>query len=61
MRGGRENDPRFFTRMRGEGPYAELLAQRFRLVCKRLGLAPRERIRLDTSRFRVPSAQGELF
>ena len=27
MRGGRDNDPRFGTRMRGTGPYAELLAQ----------------------------------
>ena len=30
MRGGRDNDPRFGTRMRGTGPFAELLRSRFR-------------------------------
>src|SRR5690606_6229980 len=29
MRGGRDNDPRFGRRMRGEGPYAQLVAKRF--------------------------------
>ncbi len=38
MRGGRDNDPRFGTRMRGTGPYAQLLSNRFRLACRRLGL-----------------------
>ncbi len=37
-RGGRDNDPRFGQRMRGTGPFAELLAQRFRLSCKKYGL-----------------------
>jgi DNA repair photolyase len=37
-RGGRLNDPTFGRRMRGEGPYAELIAQRFALARRRFGL-----------------------
>ena len=59
MRGGRDNDPRFGSRMRGEGAYAELLAQRFRLACRRLGLNQGERLRLDASQFRVPPRAGD--
>jgi DNA repair photolyase len=60
MRGGRDNDPRFGTRMRGTGPYAELLARRFELACRRHGLAAREGHRLDTRAFRTPHAAGQL-
>ncbi len=63
LRGGRDNDARFGSRMRGEGVWAELMAQRMRKACERLGLN-RERVALDYSRFRRPSAQagqGELF
>ncbi|MFM7028118.1 MAG: PA0069 family radical SAM protein [Chakrabartia sp.] len=38
LRGGRDNDPRFGSRMKGEGPWAELMRTRFRLACRRLGL-----------------------
>jgi DNA repair photolyase len=38
MRGGRDNDPRFGTRMRGEGNLAELLRQRFGLAVRKNGL-----------------------
>ncbi len=38
MHGGREYDPRWGHRMRGEGEYAEVIAQRFKLAVKRLGL-----------------------
>ena len=64
MRGGRENDARFGSRMRGEGEFAELLRQHFALVVKRFGLARNRDIALDTSQFRVPRAtspQGSLF
>ncbi len=64
MRGGRENDPRFGHRMRGTGPFAELIRRRFHLARDRLGYAPRADIRLDTTQFvapRAPSPQGELF
>lgn len=40
-RGGKDNDPRFGTRMTGEGPYATLLRQRFEKARERLGLAER--------------------
>ena len=61
MRGGRDNDPRFGSRMRGQGVWAELLRQRFDKVCARLRLN-RERIDLDLSAFRPPApVQGSLF
>lgn len=38
MRGGKEYDATFGKRMRGEGEFAELLAMRFKLACKRYQL-----------------------
>src|SRR5690606_14242557 len=38
MRGGRDNDPRYGARLRGEGPYAQLIEKRFRVACRRHGL-----------------------
>jgi DNA repair photolyase len=38
LRGGRDNDPTFGSRMRGEGVWAELIHRRFTLSCTRLGL-----------------------
>ena len=64
MRGGRDNDARFGSRMRGEGVYADLIAQRFRLACRKFGLGRSRELTLDASRFVAPrkaSAQGELF
>jgi DNA repair photolyase len=61
MRGGRDNDPRFRSRMKGEGELAALLAQRFRKACERLGYNAGSRNReLDTTRFRVPARSGQL-
>ncbi|WP_267432463.1 PA0069 family radical SAM protein [Sphingomonas sp. GM_Shp_1] len=61
LRGGRDNDPGFFTRMKGQGPWAELLRVRFHRACRLHGLN-RDRPMLDTSRFRPPKGpQGELF
>ena len=57
-RAGRLNDSRFGERMRGQGPYADMLAQRFRLAATRLGLN-RAEVRaqaLDCSQFAVPGA-----
>lgn len=53
-RGGRENDPRFGTRMTGDGPWAELVQQRFRATCRRVGLRTGESSDLDTNQFRPP-------
>ena len=56
-RGGRDNDPRFHSRMRGTGPFAELLRNRFALASRRLGLdAAEERFALETRHFRPPAA-----
>ncbi|WP_324750097.1 PA0069 family radical SAM protein [Sphingomonas sp. LY54] len=54
-RGGRDNDPNFFSRMSPTGPYAELLRSRFLLACKRSGLV-HDRMRLRTDLFQRPSA-----
>ena len=60
MRGGRDNDPDFHTRFRGQGAYAEMLRTRFRLARDRLGLVNRN-LDLRTDLFRVPTLQGSLF
>jgi DNA repair photolyase len=69
MRGGKDYDSAFGTRMRGEGPFADLIAMRFAKAYKRLcfGRLPP----LETSKFRPPapppkpaqpdSPQGQLF
>jgi len=54
IRGGRENDPRFKSRMRGEGVFADMIADRFRATCKRLGLN-RKPVCLDTKLFTPPT------
>ena len=58
MRGGRDNDPRFGTRMTGEGIEADLLHQRFRLARKRLGYDT-DSLPLDCSRFAPPPRAGD--
>lgn len=58
MRGGRDYDAAFGTRMRGEGAFADLISQRYRLATRRLGL-DRPRFEPDSSRFRIPPAGGQ--
>ena len=53
VRGGRTNDPRFHSRMRGEGVYAEQIHALFELARRRAGLA-NERPPLSTAAFRRP-------
>jgi DNA repair photolyase len=54
-RGGKDYDSEFGTRMRGTGPYADLLRTRFDLAKRKLGFAgAEERYELDTSLFRPP-------
>lgn len=60
-RGGANYDSRFGLRMRGEGPFADLLARRFQVACKRLGLNRRELRGLDCQRFAPPGAQLALW
>ncbi len=59
VRGGRDNDPSFFTRMRPEGTWAELFRARFRLTCQRLGLNA-VRQELDCSRFHPLEAGAQM-
>jgi DNA repair photolyase len=56
LRGGRDNDPNFFSRMRGRGPWAELLKTRFNLACKRHNM-PNAKFKLRTDLFEPP--QGD--
>ncbi|KAF1041821.1 MAG: hypothetical protein GAK35_03083 [Herbaspirillum frisingense] len=56
MRGGKDYDADFATRMRGTGVWADLLQQRFDKASRRLGITHRNRAfaTLDASRFRRP-------
>ena len=56
LRSGRDNDPRFGSRMRGEGAFAELLARRFELACRRFGLGRGRPEPLSSAHFRPPRA-----
>jgi DNA repair photolyase len=58
MRGGRDNDPDFFTRMKPSGVWADLFRARFRLARRRAGI-PNDR-ELDCDKFRPPAANGQL-
>jgi DNA repair photolyase len=60
MRGGRENDPCFGSRMTGKGNLAELLEQRFAIACKRIGFNARRDRALDTKLFAVPQNRSQL-
>lgn len=56
MRGGKDYKAEFGTRMRGEGIWADLLAQRFKTAMRKTGLDKRqlEFGKLDSSLFRRP-------
>ena len=58
MRGGKDNDSQFGTRMTGQGVWAQLLRQRFNKATRRLGLNC-EREGLDLTQFQRPSNAGE--
>ncbi|GAA0338042.1 PA0069 family radical SAM protein [Sphingomonas oligophenolica] len=61
LRGGRDNDPDFFSRMRGQGPWADLLRTRFKIACRKHDMN-HEHIMMRTDLFRPPAGpQGELF
>jgi DNA repair photolyase len=68
MRGGKDNDPNFGTRMSGTGKFAELVEKRFAIACRKFGLnarddgtrAGRARPELDCGLFRVPDAGGQM-
>jgi DNA repair photolyase len=61
MRDGKDNDPRFGTRMRGQGVFADMIRARFTLACRKLGL-DRSPASLSVDHFRGHQpAQGDLF
>ena len=60
MRDGQDNDADFGSRMRGTGLFADLLEKRYRLALSRLDLN-RRHVALDTTVFRSPVGQMDLF
>jgi DNA repair photolyase len=63
MRGGKDYDAQWGQRMKGDGPIADVIAQRFKIGRRRFGL-DRALPPLDLSQFRVPPKagdQGDLF
>lgn len=60
-RGGKDYNSGFHQRMRGEGHFADLIANRFRVAVRKLGLDTGRDHTLDTSRFRREFDQLSLF
>ncbi len=58
LHGGRDYDPEWGKRMTGEGAFAELVAHRFAIATRRLGLA-RVLLPLRTDLFRPPPCSGD--
>jgi DNA repair photolyase len=58
MRGGKDYDSTFGSRMKGEGPYAWMIGRRFETACARLGLNV-QKAELTTEHFRAPRASAE--
>ncbi len=57
MRGGKDNDAQFGSRMTGQGIWADLIRQRFRKAATRFGLV-RQRVELDLGQFQPPMRAG---
>ena len=60
VRGGKLNDPRFGSRMSGEGAIADAIADVFKLACRKAGIEGRGP-KLSTASFRRPGEQRQLF
>ncbi len=58
MRGGKDYDAQWNVRMKGAGPYAEMIARRFHMAVKRLGLN-REVRPLTLAQFKRPPKAGD--
>jgi DNA repair photolyase len=56
IRGGRDNDPNFFTRMHGSGPWAELIRTRFEIACRKHKL---QRLKIPLRRDLFEPPQGD--
>jgi DNA repair photolyase len=59
IHGGKDNDPEFFSRMKGQGVWADLIRTRFMIARKKTGLASSKwGVRSDL--FRPPNISGQL-
>ena len=58
MRGGKDYDSTWGTRMKGTGPYAWMIGRRFEMACEKLGLNV-SRTQLTTEHFRKPKPGTE--
>ena len=58
--GGSESSSDFGRRMRGDGAWAQLLRDRFRLACRKHGLGVGNGEPLDVTLFRPPSRSGQM-
>ncbi len=58
LRGGRLNDPRFGSRMKGEGVFAEQIQSLFELSCRKAGIA-RVLPSLSTDSFTMPDRSDD--
>lgn len=59
IREGRDNDPNFFGRMRGSGPWADLIRTRFQIAVRKNGLN-RHKWQLRSDLFAPPRLDGQL-
>ncbi|MFY7836078.1 MAG: PA0069 family radical SAM protein [Novosphingobium sp.] len=59
VRGGKDNDAQFFTRMKPQGVWADLIRTRFRIACRKFGIGKAE-VDLDCTQFKKPSTDGQL-
>jgi DNA repair photolyase len=58
MRGGKDYDSTWGTRMKGTGPYAWMIGRRFEMACEKLGLNA-SRTQLTTAHFHKPKPGTE--
>jgi DNA repair photolyase len=56
LHGGNDYKADFATRMKGEGLWADVIAQRFKGACRRLGLNQRRWLEIDTTQFKKPQS-----
>jgi DNA repair photolyase len=58
MRGGKDYDASWGSRMKGKGPYAWMLGRRFEIACEKLGFNTAKRV-LTTEHFQPPIRRPE--
>jgi len=57
-RGGRDYDPEWGKRLKGTGPFADMVARRFAIACRKYGLDKRS-WELDSTQFIKPAADSD--